>query len=182
VADVFAIALALLAASLSARRDRADGARLNAIAAFVNGGLLLVVGGWLGWEAIAALRGQIWPVESAVVTQILSRPVAITAAVGLCVNGLNAYLIHAHADDNLNLRAAFLHMLADAASCLGVLIGALLIERFGWVWADGVVSLAIALLILINALPLMRQSWATLRDLTKAEKTNAKDLQTTAPD
>lgn len=150
--DVFAIALALWAAS---QANRAHHERLNALSALVNGGLLLAVSAWLGWEAVAALRSP--PVE------ILSGPVAITAAVGLLVNGLNAYLLHAHAEDNLNLRAAFLHMLADAGSCLGVLVGALLIAQFGWYWADGAVSLAIALLISTGALPLIRQSWASLR-------------------
>lgn len=152
VTDVFAIALALWTAS---QTKRANSNRLNALSALINGALLLGVSGWLGWEAVAALLSPS--------TDILSGPVAITAAVGLVVNGLNAYLLHAHAEDNLNLRAAFLHMLADAGSCLGVLIGALLIARFGWYWTDGAVSLAIALLISITALPLIRQSWATLK-------------------
>lgn len=151
--DVFAIALALWTASQAAR---ANSARLNALSALINGGLLLAVSGWLSWEAVAALRSP--------AADILSGPVAITAAVGLAVNGLNAYLLHAHAEDNLNLRAAFLHMLADAGSCLGVLVSALLIARFGWYWTDGAVSLAITLLISTTALPLIRQSWITLSD------------------
>lgn len=155
IADVFAIALALWAAALTAQPDRTDTDRLNAMAALANGVLLLLVSGWLGWEAIETLR-----LPS---PEILSRPVAITAAVGLGVNGLNAYLLHAHMDDNLNLRGAFLHMLADAGSCLGVLIGALLIARYGWYWADGVVGGAIALLIFSSALPLIRRSWAILQ-------------------
>ncbi|NJM98013.1 MAG: cation transporter [Phormidesmis sp. RL_2_1] len=153
--DVFAIALALWAAS---QVDRDDSERRNALAALVNGGVLLLLSSWLSWEAITALLSP--------PTDILSLPVAITAAVGLGVNGLNAYLLHAHADENLNLRAAFLHMLADAGSCLGVLIGALLIAQFGWYWADGVVSGAIALLIATTALPLVRQSWASLNQLS----------------
>ncbi len=171
VTDVFAIALSLLTAVWTAKRtldpaaseksdqanDQAndqDSDRLNAVAALVNGGLLLLVSSWLAWEAVSALRSPS--------TEILSLPVAITAAVGLGVNGLNAYLLHAHADDNLNLRGAFLHMVADASSCLGVLVGALLIAKFGWYRADGVVSGAIALLITTSAVPLIRQSWATL--------------------
>lgn len=156
VSDVFAIALALWTAYQAQRANSERlSERLNAVSALVNGGLLLLVSGWLGWEALAELRSP--------PTEILSGPVAITAAVGLCVNGLNAYLLHAHAQDNLNLRGAFLHMLADAGSCLGVLIAALLIAQFGWYWTDGVVGLAIALLISTSALPLIRQSWATLR-------------------
>ncbi len=155
VADVFAIALSLwTAVSTRDPNRRAESERLNAIAALINGSLLLLVASWLGWEAIAELR---FPPS-----EILSRPVAITAAVGLGVNALNAYLLHAHAEDNLNLKGAFLHMLADAGSCLGVLVGAVLIAQFGWFRADGVVSGAISLLILTSAIPLMRQSWATL--------------------
>jgi cobalt-zinc-cadmium efflux system protein len=155
VADVFAIALALWTAQRTSDPLRsAERERLNAIAALVNGSLLLLVAGWLGWEAIAQLR-----LPS---SEILTRPVVITALVGLGVNALNAYLLHAHADDNLNLKGAFLHMLADAGSCLGVLVGALLIAKLGWFRADGVVSSAIALLILTGAIPLIRQSWASL--------------------
>ncbi|WP_121970918.1 cation diffusion facilitator family transporter [Leptolyngbya sp. BC1307] len=152
ISDVLAIALALWTAN---QVQQAKSDRLNAVSALVNGSLLLLVSGWLGWEAIAALRSP--------PTGILSGPVAITAAIGLGVNGLNAYLLHAHAQDNLNLRGAFLHMLADAGSCLGVLIAALLIAQFGWYWTDGGVGLAIALLIAASALPLIRQSWATLK-------------------
>ena len=150
--DVLAIALALWAAS-RANNDSAS-ERTDAIAALVNGALLLLVSGWLGWEAVRELRSP--------PTALLSSPVAITAAVGLAINGLNAYLLHAHADNSLNMRAAFVHMLADAGSCFGVLVGALLIAKFGWYWADGVVSGAIALLIFSNALPIIRQSWSAL--------------------
>jgi cobalt-zinc-cadmium efflux system protein len=167
VADVFAIALSLWTALWTTDpARRANSERLNAIAALVNGGLLLLVSGWLAWEAIGELRFP--PIE------ILSRPVAITAAVGLGVNVLNAYLLHAHAEDNLNIRGAFLHMLADAGSCLGVLIGALLIAKFGWFRADGVVSGAIALLIATTAIPLIRQSWATLN--TTPPETSAETM------
>ncbi len=154
VMDVFAIAIALWAAAQSETKDAVRQRRTEAIAAFINGSLLLLVSLWLGYEAISELRMP--------PTEILSTSVAITAAVGLGINGLNAYFLHAHADDNLNLRAAFLHMLADAGSCLGVLVGALLIAKFGWYWADGLVSGAIALLIFSSAFPLIRQSWATL--------------------
>jgi cobalt-zinc-cadmium efflux system protein len=177
VADVFAIALALwtahqttrladqllgddqrLEAQIAAREDASPAQkidRLNAIAALVNSGLLLIVSNWLGWEAISGLLTPS--------VEVLTTPMAVTAAVGLAVNGLNAYLLHAHAEDNLNLRGAFLHMLADAGSCLGVLISALLIAKFGWYRADSVVGGAIALLIFSSAIGLFRQSWNKLR-------------------
>ena len=164
VCDVGAISLALWAARQSQldTQSNMDPERLNASAALVNGILLLIVSGWLAREAIEAL--QVLP------TEILSQPVAATAAVGLGINGLNAYLLHSHADDNLNMRGAFLHMVADASSCLGVLVGAVLIANYQWYWADGVVSAAIALLIASSAIPLIRQSWSTLN--SKALPTN----------
>lgn len=157
--DVFAIALSLWTAAQTEKasageRDPQQIARLNATAALVNGVLLLIVCSWLGWESIDTLRNP--PVE------ILSQPVALTAAVGLGMNGLNAYLLHRHADENLNMRGAFLHMLADASSCLGVLVSAVIIARYGWYWIDGMVSGAIALLIASSAIPLIRESWAVL--------------------
>ncbi|MEL6553608.1 MAG: cation diffusion facilitator family transporter [Cyanobacteria bacterium J06621_11] len=159
VCDVFAIALSLwTAARISNGVENAG--RLNAIAALVNGILLLIVCSWLGWEAVSELRSP--PAE------ILSQPVAMTAAVGLGINGLNAYLLHRHADDNLNMRGAFLHMVADASSCLGVLVGALLIAKYQWYLADGLVSSAIAILIASSAIPLIRQSWATLSSVPVA--------------
>jgi cobalt-zinc-cadmium efflux system protein len=167
VADVFAIALSLWTALWTRDPSRqAERDRLNAIAALINGSLLLLVASWLAWEAVSELR---FPPS-----EILSLPVAITAAVGLGVNALNAYFLHAHAEDNLNVRGAFLHMLADAGSCLGVLVGALLIAKFGWFRADGVVSGAIALLIATSAIPLMRQSWATLN--TPPSETSAETM------
>lgn len=159
VSDVFAMALALWTAYQLQQGDR-DGERLNAIAALVNGTLLLAISGWLGWEC--------WGVWRSPPAEILSGPVAITAAVGLSINGLNAYFLHRHAEDNLNLRGAFLHMLADAGSCAGVLVSAGLMAKFGWYWADGVVSGAIALLIALNAVPLIQQSWIALNSATAA--------------
>ena len=153
VCDVFVIALSLWTADRIAKGD-SNAERSNAIAALVNGVLLLIVCSWLGLEALDSL------LESS--HEVLSRPVAISAAVGLGINGLNAYLLHSHADDNLNMRGAFLHMVADASSCLGVLIGAVLIANYQWYWADGVVGGAISILIASSAIPLVRQSWATL--------------------
>lgn len=174
MADVLAIALALWisykGSADQANTDRAnnlaESTRLNALSGFINGTLLLLVSLWLGYEAIGTLRQP--------PTEILSAPMAMTAAVGLVVNGLNAYLLHAHAENNLNMRGAFLHMLADAGSCFGVLVGAVLIAKFGWLWADGVVSGAIALLISTSALPLLRQSWSVLSE--SKEKTQASPL------
>ena len=164
VADVFAIAMSLLAAWISRwpASDRAPFGyrRVEILAALVNSiGLLLIA----GWIAKAAFLQLSLPPD-----EILTGPMAATAALGLGVNGLNAWLLHQHADGDLNLRGAFLHVLADAASCCGVLIGAGAIAWRNWVWVDGAVGLAISAMILLGALPLLRQSLNILLALTPA--------------
>ncbi|MBE9077091.1 cation transporter [Romeria aff. gracilis LEGE 07310] len=154
LADVVAIGLSLFAVWVSqwpATEQAPFGyRRVEILAALANGLLLLAVGLWVGWEALMQVQSP--------PTDILSGPMAITAAVGLIVNGFNAFLIHRHAEQDLNLRGAFLHMLADAVSCLGVAVAAIAIWQFQWYWADGVIGLGVAGLILSGAVPLIRQS------------------------
>ena len=158
VADVFAIAMSLLAAWI-ARWPTSPQApfgyrRVEILAALVNGIGLLLIAGWIGQEAIAQLTT---PPE-----EILTIPMALTALGGLGVHGINAFLLHSHTDNDLNLRGAFLHTLADALSCVGVLFVAATVHWFGWQWTDGGVSFAIALLIFTGAIPLIRQSLSIL--------------------
>ena len=158
VADVFAIAMSLLAAWISRWPTSSQAPfgyrRVEILAALVNGVGLLLIAGWIGQEALAQLQAP--------PTEILTRPMALTALGGLGVHGINAILLHQHTEDDLNLRGAFLHTLADALSCLGVLLVAAAVHWFGWQWLDSGVSLAIALLILAGAIPLIRQSLSIL--------------------
>ncbi|MEM6255408.1 MAG: cation diffusion facilitator family transporter [Cyanobacteria bacterium P01_D01_bin.156] len=158
VADVFAIAMSLLAAWI-ARWPTSPQApfgyrRVEILAALVNSIGLLLIAGWIGQEAIAQLQAPS--------TEILTQPMALTALGGLGVHGVNAVLLHQHTENDLNLRGAFFHTLADAFSCLGVLLVAGAVHWFSWQWMDGAVSIAIALLILLGAIPLIRQSLGIL--------------------
>ncbi len=162
VADVFAIAMSLLAAWIARWPTSPEAPfgyrRVEILAALVNGTGLLLIAGWIGQEAIAQLQAP--------PTEILTRPMALTALGGLGVHGINAVLLHQHTDDDLNLRGAFLHTVADALSCLGVLLVAAAVHWFGWQWMDSGVSLAISLLILAGAIPLIRQSLVILLEQT----------------
>ncbi|MEM9483562.1 MAG: cation diffusion facilitator family transporter [Cyanobacteria bacterium P01_F01_bin.116] len=162
IADVFAIAMSLLAAWI-ARWPTSPQApfgyrRVEILAALVNSIGLFLIAGWIGQEAVTQLQT---PPE-----EILTRPIALTALGGLGVHGLNAFLLHRHTDNDLNLRGAFLHTLADALSCLGVLLVAATVHWFGWQWMDSGVSLVISLLILIGAITLMSQSLNILLEQT----------------
>jgi cobalt-zinc-cadmium efflux system protein len=132
--------------------------RVEILAALVNGLGLMTVAGLIAWEAIARLQAP--PQE------ILSQPMLITAAIGLGINLLNASLLHTHSHDDLNVKGAFLHMLADAVSSVGVIVAAIAVLLFQWNWADGAISLGVAILIAIGTVPLIRQSLSILLEKT----------------
>jgi cobalt-zinc-cadmium efflux system protein len=123
---------------------------VEVLAALVNGVGLVAIALWIGWEAVDRLQSP--PVE------ILSLPMLATASVGLGVNSVNIFLLHKDSHDDLNLKGAFLHILADAASSVGVIVAAIAVWALNWMWADGVISLLVSGLIIISATPLIIQS------------------------
>ena len=162
LSDTLALGLALFAiwvARLPASPQASFGyRRVEILAALVNGVGLMAVAIWIAWEAIAYLQSP--PVE------ILSVPMLITAIAGLGINSLSASLLHSHSHHDLNLRGAFLHMVADAVSSVGVILAAIAVWLFQWNWADGAVSLGVAVFIGLGTLPLIRQSLHILLEKT----------------
>ncbi|MCA1993793.1 MAG: cation diffusion facilitator family transporter [Coleofasciculus sp. S288] len=154
ISDCLALVLALLATWMAQRRTSGIPAsgnhRVEVLAALVNGVGLVAIALWIGWEAIERLQSP--PVE------ILSLPMLATASVGFGVNSVNIMLLHKDSHHDLNLRGAFLHVLADAASSVGVILAAIAVWALNWMWADGVISLLVSGLILLSATPLIVQS------------------------
>jgi cobalt-zinc-cadmium efflux system protein len=148
-ADCMALGLALVATWL-AQLPKAGDRRTETWAALINGIGLGVIALLVGWEAIQHLQKP--PVE------IASLPMLMTACVGFAVNGFNVKLLHSGSDHDLNLKAAFLHVVADMVSSLGVIVAAIAVAAFHWLWADGAVSLFVALLISLSAIPLIWES------------------------
>ncbi|MEB3229495.1 MAG: cation diffusion facilitator family transporter [Leptolyngbyaceae bacterium] len=160
LSDGLALAIAL-GATWIARRSTplltlaVPQSRIELWAALINGLGLLVMAGLIVWEACCHLQAP--------PTEILSVPMLITAVVGLVVNGINVGLLHGGDDQDLNLRGALLHVIADVISSVGVIVAAIAVWIWGWTWADGVISLGVALLIGGSAFPLVRQSVRELR-------------------
>lgn len=119
------------------------------MAALVNVILLLIATGVIGWEAVQRL-GSTQQVEGGVVMWV--------AALGILINGVTAWMFSKGQDD-LNIKAAFMHLASDAAVSLGVVIAGFIMTYTGWLWVDPVVSLVISIVIAWS-------SWGLLRDST----------------
>lgn len=162
LSDGGALAIALLA-SVWAQRPASDHApfgygRVEILAALVQGIGLVAIALWIVSEA--------WERLQMPSTDILGLPMLVTAVAGFVVSSLNARLLHDHSHHDLNLRGAFLHMVADAMSAVGVMLAAVAVWWLHWNWADGVISLVVAVFILVGAIPLLWESLDILLERT----------------
>ncbi|MBD2361655.1 cation transporter [Anabaena minutissima FACHB-250] len=158
LSDVAALGLALVAAWLSqsiSQRTIFGRYRLEVLAALINGISLAAVAGWIIKEALVRLQSP--------GTEILGVPMLTTALIGLAVNGFNAKCLHKCSHHDLNMRGALLHLLADVASSVGAVLAAIAVIWLNWTWADGVISLIVAVLIATFAAYLVIQSVQCLR-------------------
>lgn len=153
LSDVFGLLMAWGAATLARTPPTARftyGLRSSSIlAALANAVLLLVAVGAIAWEAVQRLAA---PQAVGGVT------VMVVAAIGILVNGVTAWLFMSGRHDDLNIRGAFLHMSADAAVSLGVVLAGLVVVLTGWLWLDPFVSLVIVAIIVWGTWSLLRDS------------------------
>ena len=82
----------------------------------------------------------------------------VVAAVAVVINGVSAWLLSRGSKSDLNMRGAFLHMLADTGVSVAVIVAAAGIMLTGWQWLDPAVSLLISVVILIGTWRLLRDS------------------------
>ncbi|QIP09528.1 cation diffusion facilitator family transporter [Bradyrhizobium symbiodeficiens] len=153
LSDVLGLVMAW-GASIAAQRAPSGrftyGFRASTIlAALANAVFLLVATGAIGLEAILRLRE---PEPVAGVT------VMVVAGIGILINGFTAMLFASGRKDDINIEGAYLHMAADAAVSLGVVVSAALIIWTGWLWLDPVTSLVICATILWSTTSLLRGS------------------------
>jgi cobalt-zinc-cadmium efflux system protein len=151
--DAGALALALFATWVAARPPTPEKTygyyRAEILAALVNALVLLVVAGAILAEAWQRLREP---------ASVLAGPMAVVAAAGLAVNLTAAWLLHRDAETSLNVRAAYLEVLGDALSSLAALGAAGVVILTGWVVADPLAGVLIALLIVPRTWSLLRQA------------------------
>lgn len=153
LSDVLGLLLAwgasALARKLPSRRYTYGLRRTSVFAALINAAILLVAVGAIAWEAILRLQQP----ES-----IASGTVIIVATVGIVINGITAFMFLSGKEYDMNIRGAYLHMAADAAISLGVVVAAVAMYFTNWLWLDPVISLAIAIAIGASTWGLLRES------------------------
>lgn len=156
LSDVLGLLLAWGAMRLSRRQPKGRytyGLRSTSIlAALTNAMLLIGACGAIAWEAVRRFADP---------PTVAGLTVMVVAAAGVAVNGVSAWLLMAGNRGNLNVRGAFLHMVADAAVSLGVVVaGAVMFYSGGFYWLDPAISLAIIVIVLLG-------TWGLLRDALK---------------
>jgi cobalt-zinc-cadmium efflux system protein len=135
--------------------------RFEILAALFNGVTLFVISGWIIWEAILRFLNP---------TRVSSGPMILIAAIGLVANLLSAWALMSKGDvkENVNLRSAYLHVLGDALGSLGAIAAGVLMYFLSWYYADPLISIFVAILILKGAWSVISDSLHILMEGTPA--------------
>jgi cobalt-zinc-cadmium efflux system protein len=153
LSDVFGLLLAWGATVLSRRgpsERHTYGLRSSSIlAALFNAIILLIAIGGIAWEAIRRFSDP---------EPVAGGTVIVVAAIGIVINTATALLFMSGREHDLNIRGAFLHMAADAAVSLGVVLAGFAIRATGALWIDPAVSLLIVAVIAVGTWGLLRDS------------------------
>ena len=155
--DAGSLVLALVARRIGQRpadeRRTYGYGRAEVVGALINLTAIMIVAAYLLIEAVA---------------RFFERPaidgglIIIVASVALLVDIVTAVLTYALSKESVNIKAAFIHNVADALASVGVIVAGALIILFGWWWADLVATVAISVYIVWMSIPPMRKSIAIL--------------------
>lgn len=168
--DVLALGLSYAAVVIATRPPDARHTygfhRFQVLAALANGATLVVMAvvifreAWLRWENPEP---------------VLAGPMLVVAVFGLVINLIVLKVLGGHDHGDLNARSAFLHVLGDTVSSVGVIVAAVMILFIGWLWLDPLISALIAALILVSAVRVLRAAVHILNEGTP-EGLNASEV------
>jgi cobalt-zinc-cadmium efflux system protein len=167
LSDVLGLVLAwgasLLAQRKPSRRYTYGWRRSSVLAALFNAFFLLVVTGGIAWEAIGRLSHP-GPVPGVAGDTMMG-----VAALGIVINGATAAMFLSGRKHDLNIRAAFLHMAADAIVSLGVVLAGLAILLTQWFWLDPAFSLVVSAIIVTSTWQLLKEAFSLSMDAVPAK-------------
>lgn len=163
LSDGVAVLLAYIAERLARREKTAKHSfgykRAEILAAFINALVLIAISVYLAIEAIARFANP-HEVDFAWMLGL--------GILGFAANGFSVLLLHEGHEQNLNVKAAYLHLLGDALTSLAVMVGALAIWAWGWTWIDPAVTLLISLYLLVHTFKLLKESTEILMQFAPA--------------
>ncbi|MBL7800471.1 MAG: cation transporter [Chitinophagales bacterium] len=153
LSDVGSLLLSLLAFKLAAVKPNDKYTygykKTTILATLINAIVLLVAVGIIFWEAIHRFNA---PKAMPGIT------VAIVSFIGIIVNGLSAFLFFRDKDTDLNMKGAYLHLVADTLVSLGVVVGGVVMYFTHMYWIDSALSIVICLAILVSSFRLLKDS------------------------
>src|SRR6186713_557637 len=153
LADVASLAMSLIAIRLVKvkpnERYTYGYKKTTILVALLNGSILLLSIGAIGYEAIHRLMTP---------EPLPGKTISIVAAIGIVINALTAMLFFRNKDSDLNIRSAWLHLLSDAIVSAGLVIGGIVIYYTNLYWIDTALSLVVAIIILFSTWQLLKDS------------------------
>jgi len=153
VTDVAGLLIAWGAAIISKRPPSARFSygfgRSTILAALTNGVAILLGVGAVIWEAIHRLTAPV---------SVPAATILVVALIGVGINTGTALLFREARHTDINAKGAFLHMAADAAVSLGVVLAAVGIMATGWAWLDPLAAILVSLVIAVTAFGLLRSA------------------------
>lgn len=154
VTDVIGVGLALAAILAARRASKRPGRtfglyRAEVLAALANAVLLFGVAGYVLYEAATRFSSP---------PEVPGMPVVVVSLLGLAANVIAFLLLREGASESLNLRGAYLEVVADMIGSIGVLVSGLITLVFGWRYADPVIGVAIGLFVLPRTWTLAKRS------------------------
>jgi cobalt-zinc-cadmium efflux system protein len=158
VTDSAALGLALLAQVIAKRPPTAKNSfgfgRAEALAAFVNGLIMLAVIAWIFYEAIQRLSSP---------EIVHSQSVIVVASIGLAINILVAYIL-SHDKQSVNTKAALVHVMGDLLGSIAAIVAGVVISYTGWMQIDPLLSMFVSLLILKSTFAVLTESYHFLME------------------
>jgi cobalt-zinc-cadmium efflux system protein len=159
--DASALLIALIAAAVAARpaddRRTFGYQRAEVFGALINAVILILLAGWVGVEAVGRLLNP----SDVEVTGPLMLAVAI---IGLLANGISMWLLSRAQRTSINVRGAYLEVMGDLIGSAAVIVAAIVIVATGWMPADAIASMFIAVMIIPRAISLLREVFSVLSE------------------
>ena len=159
--DASALVIALIAAAVAARpaddRRTFGYQRAEVFGALINAVILILLAGWVGVEAVGRLLN---PSDVEVAGPLM----LAVAIVGLLANGISMWLLSRAQRTSINVRGAYLEVMGDLIGSAAVIVAAIVIVATGWMPADAIASMFIAVMIIPRAISLLREVFSVLSE------------------